>query len=151
MNFANVSVIIPAYNQAKFLPMAIESVIHQIYQDWHLTVVVDASPDNSEDIAKTYQNAYPDKISILNLKQNLGLSGARMKGVQLGWDSRYILFVDSVRNDAGRVADYGSVEVSNLMAVERSSQALFLASNLKAVLRVGCDRFDALAAAFPAG
>jgi len=65
--------------------------------------------------------------------------------------AEHIMLVDLGRNDLGRVADYGSVEVTDLMIVERYSHVMHLVSSIKARLRAGMDRFDALAACFPAG
>jgi anthranilate synthase component I len=65
--------------------------------------------------------------------------------------AEHVMLVDLGRNDLGRVADYGSVEVTDLMIVERYSHVMHLASAIKARLRAGTDRFDALAACFPAG
>jgi anthranilate synthase component 1 len=65
--------------------------------------------------------------------------------------AEHVMLVDLGRNDLGRVADYGSVEVTDLMIIERYSHVMHLASSIKARLRAGKDRFDALAAAFPAG
>jgi len=61
------------------------------------------------------------------------------------------MLVDLGRNDLGRVADYGSVEVTDLMVIERYSHVMHLVSSIKARLKAGKDRFDALAACFPAG
>jgi anthranilate synthase component 1 len=65
--------------------------------------------------------------------------------------AEHVMLVDLGRNDLGRVADYGSVEVTELMVVERYSHVMHLVSSVKARLRSGSDRFDALAACFPAG
>jgi anthranilate synthase component I len=65
--------------------------------------------------------------------------------------AEHVMLVDLGRNDLGRVADYGSVEVTDLMIVERYSHVMHLVSAIKARLRAGKDRFDALAACFPAG
>ncbi|MEK6287583.1 MAG: anthranilate synthase component I [Acidobacteriota bacterium] len=65
--------------------------------------------------------------------------------------AEHVMLVDLGRNDLGRVADYGSVEVTDLMIVERYSHVMHLVSAIKARLRPGMDRFDALAACFPAG
>jgi anthranilate synthase component 1 len=65
--------------------------------------------------------------------------------------AEHIMLVDLGRNDLGRVADYGSVDVTDLMIIERYSHVMHLASAIKARLRLGLDRFDALAACFPAG
>ena len=65
--------------------------------------------------------------------------------------AEHMMLVDLGRNDLGRVAQYGSVQVEELMSVERYSKVQHLVSRLHARLRDGCDRFDALAACFPAG
>jgi anthranilate synthase component 1 len=65
--------------------------------------------------------------------------------------AEHMMLVDLGRNDLGRVAEFGSVEVEDLMSVERYSKVQHLVSSLSARLRAGSDRFDALAACFPAG
>jgi len=65
--------------------------------------------------------------------------------------AEHMMLVDLGRNDLGRVAEFGSVVVDELMTVERYSKVQHLVSSLSARLRVGWDRFDALAACFPAG
>lgn len=65
--------------------------------------------------------------------------------------SEHTMLVDLGRNDLGRVAAYGSVAVDELMKIERYSHVSHLVTSLKATLRDGCDRFDALRSCFPAG
>ena len=65
--------------------------------------------------------------------------------------AEHMMLVDLGRNDLGRVAEFGSVKVEELMSVERYSKVQHLVSSLSARLREGSDRFDALAACFPAG
>jgi anthranilate synthase component I len=65
--------------------------------------------------------------------------------------AEHTMLVDLGRNDLGRVADYGSVEVGELMTIERYSHVQHLVTSLRARLRSGLDRFDALASCFPAG
>jgi anthranilate synthase component I len=65
--------------------------------------------------------------------------------------AEHTMLVDLGRNDLGRVAEYGSVKVEDLMSVERYSHVQHLVSSLRARLRDGLDRFDALASCFPAG
>lgn len=65
--------------------------------------------------------------------------------------AEHVMLVDLGRNDLGRVAEYGSVEVAELMKVERYSHVQHLVSSLTATLRPGLDRFDALVSCFPAG
>jgi anthranilate synthase component 1 len=65
--------------------------------------------------------------------------------------AEHMMLVDLGRNDLGRVAQFGSVQLEELMSVERYSKVQHLVSRLSARLRDGFDRFDALAACFPAG
>lgn len=65
--------------------------------------------------------------------------------------AEHVMLVDLGRNDLGRVADFGSVEVGELMTVEKYSHVQHLVTSLRARLGDGRDRFDALAACFPAG
>ncbi|HKP69553.1 MAG TPA: anthranilate synthase component I family protein, partial [Pyrinomonadaceae bacterium] len=65
--------------------------------------------------------------------------------------AEHLMLVDLGRNDLGRVAEYGSVKVDGLMSVEKYSHVQHLVSYLSATLRPELDRFDALAACFPAG
>ncbi len=65
--------------------------------------------------------------------------------------SEHIMLVDLGRNDLGRVSEYGSVEVAELMKIEKYSHVQHLVTSLKSRLKDGLDRFDALASCFPAG
>jgi anthranilate synthase component 1 len=65
--------------------------------------------------------------------------------------AEHMMLVDLGRNDLGRVADYGSVQIEDLLSVERYSHVQHLVSSLRARLRDDLDRFDALASCFPAG
>lgn len=65
--------------------------------------------------------------------------------------AEHMMLVDLGRNDLGRVADYGSVQVEELMTIERYSHVQHLVTTLRARLRDGLDRFHAFASCFPAG
>jgi len=65
--------------------------------------------------------------------------------------AEHMMLVDLGRNDLGRVAEFGSIRVKDMMSVEKYSHVQHLVSYLSADLRDGCDRFDALASCFPAG
>jgi anthranilate synthase component 1 len=65
--------------------------------------------------------------------------------------AEHVMLVDLGRNDLGRVCEYGSVKVEQLMLVERFSHVMHLVSSLKGRLREDVDCFDALMACFPAG
>jgi anthranilate synthase component 1 len=65
--------------------------------------------------------------------------------------AEHVMLVDLGRNDLGRVSEYGSVRVEQLMFIERYSHVQHLVSSLHSTLREDLDRFDAFAACFPAG
>jgi anthranilate synthase component I len=65
--------------------------------------------------------------------------------------AEHIMLVDLGRNDVGRVAAPGSVEVNELMVIERYSHVMHIVSNVRGRLQEGQDAFDLLRATFPAG
>jgi anthranilate synthase component 1 len=65
--------------------------------------------------------------------------------------AEHLMLVDLGRNDLGRVAATGTVQVTDLMVVERYSHVMHLVSNIRADLKPGCDAWDLLRASFPAG
>jgi anthranilate synthase component 1 len=65
--------------------------------------------------------------------------------------AEHVMLVDLARNDLGRVARPGSVEVTSYALVERFSHVQHLVSHVEADLRDGADSLDALRAVFPAG
>jgi anthranilate synthase component 1 len=65
--------------------------------------------------------------------------------------AEHIMLVDLARNDVGRVADYGSVRVSDLMIIERYSHVMHIVSNVDGHLRPDKNAYDVMRATFPAG
>ena len=65
--------------------------------------------------------------------------------------AEHIMLVDLGRNDIGKVSQPGSVEVSELMEVERYSHVMHLVSHVQGKIRSDCTAFDALRSCFPAG
>ncbi|WP_337173597.1 anthranilate synthase component I [Paludisphaera sp.] len=65
--------------------------------------------------------------------------------------AEHIMLVDLGRNDVGRVAEYDSVVLSDVMKVERYSHVMHITSNVTGKLRAGKTTFDALRAGLPAG
>lgn len=55
MSSPRVTVILGTYNQAKYLPTAIESVLSQTFTDWELLVINNASPDNTQEVTRAYE------------------------------------------------------------------------------------------------
>lgn len=65
--------------------------------------------------------------------------------------AEHVMLVDLGRNDVGRVAKYGSVELSDVMVVERYSHVMHISSNVQGELQDGKNAMDALKACLPAG
>ena len=65
--------------------------------------------------------------------------------------AEHVMLVDLGRNDVGRVAQYGSVNVSELMRIERYSHVLHIVSQVEGALRDGVTGLDVFRATFPAG
>lgn len=82
-----VSVIIPCYGQAHFLPQAIESVLAQTHPA-EIVVVDDGSPDNTGEVARRYPRVRYFR------QENQGLSGARNAGF-LASSGEYVMFLDA--------------------------------------------------------
>ena len=74
-----VSVIIPAYKNAEFLSDAINSVLKQTCSHFELIIVNDASPDNTDEVVKTF---YDPRIKYILHEKNKGLSAARNTGIR---------------------------------------------------------------------
>ena len=65
--------------------------------------------------------------------------------------AEHLMLLDLGRNDVGRVAEIGTVKVTDRFFIERYSQVMHIVSNVEGKLRNDSDRLDALAAGFPAG
>jgi anthranilate synthase component 1 len=65
--------------------------------------------------------------------------------------AEHVMLVDLHRNDMGRVSEYGSVKVDELMGIEKYSHVQHIVSNVTSTLRKDMDCFDALKSCFPAG
>ena len=65
--------------------------------------------------------------------------------------AEHVMLVDLGRNDVGRIAEIGSVQVSDYMVIERYSHVMHLVSHVQGVLRKEHDAYDVIRATFPAG
>ncbi|MEO0835560.1 MAG: anthranilate synthase component I [Cyanobacteria bacterium J06642_3] len=65
--------------------------------------------------------------------------------------AEHIMLVDLERNDLGRVCQWGSVEVDELLVIERYSHVMHLVSNVKGILQPDCDGIDLIQGVFPGG
>ena len=93
------------------------------------------------------------------------LAGTRPRGTTCAQDEKnaaelladpkeraeHIMLVDLARNDIGRVSDFGTVRVTELLGIERYSHVMHIVSNVTGRLRTGCTGFDLIRATFPAG
>jgi len=66
-----ISVCIPTYNYAHYLPLAIESILNQQFTDFELIIVDDCSQDNTEEVVGRFE--YDNRLSFERNEQNLGL------------------------------------------------------------------------------
>src|SRR5215212_4087832 len=87
-----VSVVIPCYNQAHFLPEAIESVLSQSYEEFEVLVVDDGSKDETAQVASQYVSTDP-RVRVIR-QENRGLAGARNRGLAEA-QGEYVVFLDS--------------------------------------------------------
>ena len=85
-----VTVLIPTYNRARFLPKAIDSVFEQTYSNFEIIVVDDGSTDETTDLLSKYKDK---RLRILKT-QNQGVSKARNLGISQS-NSQSIAFLDS--------------------------------------------------------
>lgn len=65
--------------------------------------------------------------------------------------AEHVMLVDLGRNDVGRIAEKGSVNVTEYMVIERYSHVMHMVSHVEGMLRQGLDAYDVIKAAFPAG
>lgn len=89
MNHSLVSIIIPCFNNEKFIGQAIESCILQNYREKEIIIVNDGSTDSSSQVIDSYK----DKIHIIT-QQNTGGSGARNRGIGIA-KGKFIKFLDA--------------------------------------------------------
>ncbi len=76
-----VDVIIPAYNAAKYLPAAIESVVAQSFEDWRIVLIDDGSTDNTSEVVAPYIEQLGPKLLYI-YQPNAGLPAARNTAIR---------------------------------------------------------------------
>jgi len=92
MNNLLVSVIVPCYNQGKFLSDALKSILNQTYEYWECIIVDDGSLDSTPEVAKKWLNK--DSRFKYIVKENGGLSSARNAGLEVAIGA-FIQFLDA--------------------------------------------------------
>lgn len=93
MRIPQVSVIMPCYNHARYLPEAVESILKQSYGDLELIITDDSSSDNSVDVIERYKRMDRRIISIYN-KKNKGASCSRNRAIMAS-RGNYVSFCDA--------------------------------------------------------
>lgn len=88
-----VSIIIPCYNQGKYVAEAINSALRQTFKDIEIVCVNDGSTDNSVEIIKSFENKYKNFI-FLNNKENRGVIYSRNFAIK-NCNGTYILPLDA--------------------------------------------------------
>lgn len=95
-----VSVIMPMYNSAKFIPQTLESLLYQTMKDFEVVVVDDCSTDNSVEVVESFKSRFNSggggiKLHVIQLSKNSGISSTpRNVGIQFAC-GKYIAFLDS--------------------------------------------------------
>ena len=93
-----VSVIIPMFNAAKFIPQTLESLLYQTMKDFEVVVVDDYSTDNSVEVVEGFKMRFDSlgvKLHVIKLPKNTGKPGLpRNVGIQFA-RGKYISFLDS--------------------------------------------------------
>ena len=87
-----VSIIVPCYKQAEYLPETLNSVLAQTYPNWECVIVNDGSPDNTEEVAQDYCKR--DSRFKYVKKENGGLASARNYGIQYS-SGEFVLPLDA--------------------------------------------------------
>lgn len=88
-----VSIIMPAYNCAKYITESIASVTAQTYTNWELLIVDDASTDNTQQVVEELAKK-DSRIKYIRLEKNSGAAVARNTAIEKA-DGRYMAFLDS--------------------------------------------------------
>ncbi len=88
-----VSIILPTFNRAHFLPDAFEAIKEQSFSDWELIIVDDGSKDNTKEIVDKFKREISQKVIYL-YQENKGPAAARNKGLEYA-RGKYIAFCDS--------------------------------------------------------
>ena len=92
MEEMKISVIIPVYNTAEYLPRCLDSVLQNTYQNLEIICVNDGSTDDSAAVLKRYAES-DSRIIVVN-KINEGVSAARNIGLDIATGS-FVAFIDS--------------------------------------------------------
>lgn len=91
MSGQKITVVVPAYNNAPWLPRCLDSLLNQTYEDLEIVVVNDGSTDDTKSVLDDYAARY-DRVKVIH-KENGGVTSARLAGVAAA-SGEWIGFVD---------------------------------------------------------
>ena len=129
-----VSVIVPAYNYAHFLPEALKSILHQSYDNWECIIVDDGSTDNTQDVLAEFLNV--DRRFKYIYQENKGLPAARNRGIKEA-QGQFFQFLDAddliesnkLERHATFLKEHAKVDIvygeARYFATERPHERLF--------------------------
>ena len=89
--------IIPCWSVQTTIGEMLDSILQQTFKDYHIVCVEDKSPDKTWQVLQTYKKKYPDKITLIKNKHNLGAAESRNQG--------YVQTKDTVPSDFLWVVD----------------------------------------------
>ena len=95
MEKIKVSIIIPVYNNSKYLRDCLNSVLKQTLDNIEIITIDDCSTDDSFDILKEYQSKYQEKLKIIRNNKNMGVGYTRNLGISLS-SGKYIGFAITI-------------------------------------------------------
>lgn len=87
------SIIIPNYNNSKWLAGCLDSILEQTFTDYEVIIIDDMSTDESLNVARKYAKEHKDKIQLIELKTKRLCGGARNEGL-LRAKGEYLFFID---------------------------------------------------------
>ena len=126
-----ISIVMPTYQRAKEIPLAISSILKQSYKNWQLIIIDDGGTDNTEEIVKSFSE---QRISYIKLPKNKGNAVARNVGLsnikgefvcQLDsddeWDENFLLIMLNEVKNQGALFGYSAQSVWSYFQDETES------------------------------
>lgn len=89
-----VTVVVPVHNAGAFLVPALDSALAQTFTDFEVVVVDDASSDGSDEVARRYAMAHPDRFTAICLTENVGVARARDLAIRRSRGGELIALLD---------------------------------------------------------
>ena len=86
-----IDIIIPTYNRANYLKIAIESVLNQTYKDYHLYILDNCSTDNTREVIELFKS---EQLTYIKNKTNIGFVGNLNKALHIGESEFFHIFHD---------------------------------------------------------